>query len=169
MNRLLDILADRRNLALLLAATGAGILAVVYTAQYGFGCEPCILCRYQRGPYYALLIFGLFAAGTVRSQPKLGLGFLMLCFAAIVTGLGISGYHVGVEQQWWMGPKACGGALPVTDDIEVLRQYLLNRPVVDCSVPMCKVGLSMTGWNFLLSLGLAGFTGFMLMRGRKRG
>jgi len=169
MNRLLDILADRRNLALLLAATGAGILAVVYTAQYGFGCEPCILCRYQRGPYYALLILGLFAAGTVRSQPKLGLGFLMLCLAAILTGLGISGYHVGVEQQWWMGPKACGGALPVTDDIEVLRQYLLNRPVVDCSVPMCKVGLSMTGWNFLLSLGLAGFTGFMLMRGRKRG
>lgn len=167
MKNLLDIFTDRRNLALLLAATGAGVLAVVYTAQYGFGCEPCILCRYQRGPYYALLILGLLSAGTGRAWPKVSFGFLLLCGAAILTGLGLSGYHVGVEERWWMGPKACGGALPDSDDIEVLRQYLLNRPIVDCTVPMCKIGLSMTGWNFLLSLGLAGFTGFMLLRGRK--
>lgn len=168
MKRLLDIFCDHRNLALLLAFTGAAILAFVYTAQYKFGCEPCILCRYQRGPYYALLICGLFGAGFARTQPKLALGFLLLCFGAVLSGLGISGYHIGVEQNWWMGPKACGGALPTTGSIEELRQYLLNRPIVDCSVPMCKVGLSMTGWNFLLSIGLAGFIGLMLLRGRNK-
>lgn len=167
MKRLLDMFTDHRNLALLLAATGAVILAFVYTAQYKFGCEPCILCRYQRGPYYALLILGLFAAGTARPFPKIGTGLLLLCLAAVLVGLGISSYHIGVEQQWWMGPKACGGALPENGTIEELRQYLLNRPIVDCGVPMCKIGLSMTGWNFLLSIGLGGFIGFMLLRGRK--
>ncbi|MFN7113336.1 MAG: disulfide bond formation protein B [Alphaproteobacteria bacterium] len=168
MKSVLDFFSDHRNLALLLAATGAVILGFVYTAQYGFGCEPCILCRYQRGPYYALLIFGLLGAGFARSSPKAGFGFLLLCAAAVLTGLGISGYHIGVEQRWWMGPQACGGALPTTGSIEELRQYLLNRPIVDCSVPMCKIGLSMTGWNFILSLGLAGFIGAMLLRGRKK-
>jgi len=168
MKRLLDIFADHRNLALLLAAAGAGILAFVYIAQYGFGCEPCVLCRYQRGPYYAILIFGLLAAGFARPQPKLAFGLLLLCGAAVLTGLGISGYHIGVEEGWWMGPQSCGGALPTTGTIEELRQYLLNRPIVDCSVPMCKVGLSMTGWNFILSLALGGFIGAMLMRGRRK-
>lgn len=168
MKQLLEFFSDHRNLALLLAATGAVILGFVYTAQYGFGCEPCILCRYQRGPYYALLIFGLLSAGFARSNPKAGFGFLLLCGAAVLTGIGISGYHVGVEQHWWMGPQACGGALPTTGTIEELRQYLLNRPIVDCSVPMCKIGLSMTGWNFILSLGIAGFITAMLLLSRKK-
>ncbi|MDP2206912.1 MAG: disulfide bond formation protein B [Alphaproteobacteria bacterium] len=168
MKQLLDFFSDHRNLSLLLAATGAVILGFVYTAQYGFGCEPCILCRYQRGPYYALLIFGLLGAGFARFNSKAGFGFLLLCGAAALTGLGISGYHIGVEHHWWMGPQACGGALPTTGTIEELRQYLLNRPIVDCSVPMCKIGLSMTGWNFILSLGLTGFISAMLLRGRKK-
>jgi disulfide bond formation protein DsbB len=33
---------------------------------------------------------------------------------------------------------------------------------------MCKVGLSMTAWNFLLSLTLLGFTAAMICRGRKK-
>jgi disulfide bond formation protein DsbB len=168
MKRVLDFFSDHRHLALLLAATGAVILGFVYTAQYKFGCEPCILCRYQRAPYYALLVFGLLAAGSARRYPKTGFAFLLLCGAAVLTGLGISGYHIGVEQHWWMGPQACGGALPTTGSIEELRQYLLSRPIVDCSVPMCKIGLSMTGWNFILSSGLTGLISMLLLRGRNR-
>lgn len=168
MNKLIDFFAQPRHLSLLLALTGAAILGVVYTAQYGFGCEPCILCRYQRGPYYALLILGLLGAGLYGVKPRLTRAALWLCVAAILTGLGISGYHVGVESGWWMGPKACAGGLPNTDDIEELRKFITGRPVVDCTVPMCKVGLSMTAWNFLLSLTLLGFTAAMICRGRKK-
>ena len=167
MKQLIDILAHPRNLSLLLALMGAAVLGVVYTAQFGFGCEPCILCRYQRGPYYALLIIGLLGAGLYGVKPKLTQVALLLSVVAVLVGLGISGYHVGVEYHWWMGPKACAGGLPQTDDIEELRKYILGRPIVDCTVPMCKVGLSMTGWNFLLSLGLLGFIGTMLAHARK--
>lgn len=167
IEKIADWMAHPRHMSLLLAVIGAGVLAVVYTAQYAFGCEPCILCRYQRGPYYALLVLGLLGGGLHGVSPRVTQAALGLCAAAVMVGLGISGYHVGVENGWWMGPKACAGGLPQTDDIDELRKFILSRPIVDCSVPMCKIGLSMTGWNLLLSLGLLGFMGTLFARARK--
>lgn len=158
-----------RNLALFLTLASAGILAFVLVTQYVFGHEPCILCRYQRIPYYIVLVIGFFAAALAAIKPKWTFGLLILSGIAFMSGLGISGYHIGVEQHWWMGPKACGSPLPLNATPEEFRDYILNKNIVDCSVPgWTFLGLSMTTYNFITSLVLVFFTFVMTLRGRKK-
>jgi disulfide bond formation protein DsbB len=169
MKKLFAFFEDHRHLALFLTLVSAGTLVFVYITQYVFHHEPCILCRYQRGPYFAALGFGLLAAVVAKRKPDIGFGLLLLAGAGFLVGLGISGYHIGVEQHWWLGPKACGGALPENATLEQLREYLTNRKIVDCGVPSWKfLGLTMTNYNFMMSLGLSVFTFVMAFKGRKK-
>lgn len=158
-----------RHLAPAIAFVSAAALAFAYTAQYGFNYLPCILCLYQRIPYFAALGLSLAAAALARRAPVATVALLWLCVAAFLAGTGISGYHVGVESSWWPGPQACGSGLPQNASVEQLRAFLANRPIVDCGVPTWKLfGISMTGYNFALSLGLFVSTMFLLAR-RPRG
>lgn len=158
-----------RNLALFLTLASAGILAFVLVTQYVFGHEPCILCRYQRIPYYIVLVIGFFAAALAGIKPKWTFSLLILSGFAFMSGLGISGYHIGVEQNWWMGPKACGSPLPENVSLEEFRAYIMNKDIVDCSVPGWKfLGLSMTTYNFITSVILVIFTFAMAWRGRPK-
>ncbi len=158
-----------RNLALFLTLASAGILAFVLVTQYVFGHEPCILCRYQRIPYYAVLVIGFFAAALAGLKPKWTFGLLVLSGFAFMSGLGISGYHIGVEQNWWLGPKTCGSPLPDNATLEEFTAYIMNKNIVDCSVASWTfLGLSMTMYNFLTSLVLTIFTFTMTWRGRSK-
>ena len=76
-----------------------------------------------------------------------------------VVGTGIALYHVGVEQQWWPGTSGCGaGALSGAGGLEALRQQIESAPIVRCSdVPWSLVGISMAGYNAILSAALALF------------
>ena len=116
-----------------------------------FGYAPCELCLMQRWAYYAAipLAFGvaLMAPYSV-SLAKAGLALLLaLWLASMIFGF----YHSGVEWKWWPGPSTCGqqegfsGGLPN-----------LSAPVVLCDTPAIRIlGLSLAGWNALISLGLA--------------
>jgi len=158
-----------RNLALFLTLASAGILAFVLVTQYVFGHEPCILCRYQRIPYYIVLVVGFFAAALAGIKPKWTFALLLLSGLAFMSGLGISGYHIGVEQNWWLGPKACGSPLPENVSLEEFREYIMNRNIVDCSVPgWTFLGLSMTTYNFITSVILVIFTFALAWRGRPK-
>jgi disulfide bond formation protein DsbB len=169
MKPLFDFFEKPRNLALFLTLASAGILGFALVTQYVFGHQPCILCRYQRIPYYTVLVVGFFAAALAGIRPKWAFGLLLLSGLAFLSGLGISGYHIGVEQNWWMGPRACGGALPENLSLEAFREYMLNRDIVDCSVPgWTFLGLSMTTYNFVVSLALTVFTFLMAWRGRPK-
>jgi disulfide bond formation protein DsbB len=159
-----------RPLAAALALTCLCILAFVYTAQYAFGYLPCILCLYQRIPYYVALALSIAAFALSGRHEKAARGMLLLCGCAFFAGLCLSGYHVGVEMHWWMGPQACGGGLPENASIEQLRAYITSRPIVDCSVPAWKfLGISMTGYNFIISFSLTVKTFFLTLRRWKHG
>lgn len=164
-----SIFLNRRYLALALVAASTAALAFAYISQYGFGLEPCILCLYQRKPYFAAIALGLLAAGVSGKCKKTTIVLLLLCCAAFLTGMGIAGFHVGVEQGWWPGTAACGGAtLPENATLAELRNYLLNRKIVRCDIPAFSLfGISMTGYNFLLSAFLAAFSLFFTWKGRK--
>ena len=82
--------------------------------------------------------------------------FFLLAFSAAVTA-GIAGYHVGVEQQFWPGPTSCSGTL-VTMSTADLLDSLLGTPVVRCDeIAWSFAGVSMAGWNMLLSVLLVWF------------
>jgi disulfide bond formation protein DsbB len=165
----ITLLSDHRRLAFFLGLVSAAALGFAYVSEYFFNLQPCILCLYQRKPYWLIIALALIAGG-VKSPRILGL-IIAGMFLAVLANMGLSGYHVGVEQGWLEGTKACAGAkLPVGSSLEDLRNYLNNQPIVRCDVPAWKLfGISMTGYNFMLSVFLAAVTAYFGMRGRKHG
>jgi len=120
---------------------------------------PCLLCLKQREVYWVTGTVALIAivlsrtawAGRVRKPLLLllGLGFLY--------GAGLAAYHAGAEWKWWPGPAACavGGVGASTDDlVAMLKGATVAAPSCDKAV-WIFLGLSMAGWNALISLGLA--------------
>jgi disulfide bond formation protein DsbB len=147
------LLSGWRAPAMILAAA-VGILGGAMVLQHGFGIEPCALCVWQRWPYLAE---ALLAAGAlaVRGWPRVAL--LGLIGLAALANLGIATFHVGVEQHWWTATPGCGVPAPATT-IEELRAQLMATPVARCDqVPWSLFGISLAGYNIVLSLGLAGF------------
>lgn len=82
---------------------------------------------------------------------------LSACALALVAGAGIAAYHVGVEQKWWLGTDACAALSGLgAKTVEELREVLLRTPVARCDeVSWSMFGVSMAGYNFLVSLVLA--------------
>ncbi|WP_035690742.1 disulfide bond formation protein B [Azospirillum halopraeferens] len=149
-------LLDPRYPALLLALTSAGVLAAALVFQYGFGYQPCVLCIWQRWPYVAVLVFAGLALAFRRWR---GVGDAMLVASglALLANAGIAAYHVGVEQHWWAGTSGCG-ATGTADSLEAMRALVMAAPVVRCDeVPWSLFGISMAGYNVVISLALAAF------------
>ena len=84
----------------------------------------------------------------------------------MLIGACIGVYHAGVEWGWWTGPGACAGgpsqgALTVGELIEQLD----GAEVVRCDeAPIRILGLSLAGWNVVVSLVIAG----LALRGFRR-
>ena len=71
--------------------------------------------------------------------------------AGSATSAGIGFFHVGVEHRWWEGTPECG-ATATPDSLEALKAQLMNQPVVQCGdIAWEMFGISMAGYNFLLS------------------
>jgi len=147
----------RRTPLLLLIAAGA-VVGTALLSQYVGGLVPCELCLAERWPYYIILALNLVAllAGNLRLT-RLILGLSAVVF---LVGAGLGAYHVGVEQHWIAGPTACsGGETGGAKSIQDLQKLLLQQQPVRCDeVQWSLFGVSLAGWNFLISLVLLAFT-----------
>ena len=142
-------LVERSPLLLLLASIA--VLGTALASQYVGGLQPCVLCVYQRFPYVAVIVIAAAALFLPTGPRAAALGLAGL---ALLTGTGIAVFHVGVEQHWWQGTAECGSAV-AADSLEALRAQVLAAPVVRCDeVPWSLFGISMAGYNALVSLGL---------------
>jgi disulfide bond formation protein DsbB len=136
---------------LLAAATIGG----AWTFQ-ALGYVPCELCLAQRWPYYAgLPLAGLTLVLAWRGARRL----LTAAFAAVAfvfVGSAMFGvYHAGVEWGFWPGPTACTGTLLPADSAEDFLAQLNTQSVVRCDAPAIRIlGLSLAGWNAVVSAGL---------------
>jgi disulfide bond formation protein DsbB len=151
--RLLE--AHRFIAAVILAVGGATILAALFS-EHVLGMRPCLLCLYQRWPYYAALPIAalLVAVGTGERVARMGLALLGLIFTGSAV---LAGYHVGVEWGFFLGPTGCGGAAaPTAASMEDFMRQLETVRVVSCTEPaFVFLGLSMAGWNAVVSALLA--------------
>ncbi|MEX2616917.1 MAG: disulfide bond formation protein B [Alphaproteobacteria bacterium] len=152
---------------ILLLVMSAGTLGGAYAFQYWGGLQPCALCLYQRWPWWIAGALAIVAIVAVRDR-RLHAAALSLATLAVWVGAGIAVYHVGVEQRWWEGPSACSGAAtPAT--LEELRAMVLAAPVVRCDdVAWSLFGISMAGYNALLSLATGGGVVWLLRNERRR-
>jgi disulfide bond formation protein DsbB len=163
MTRAAHLLEPRSAAALVLVAAVATV-GGAYVFEYGLGYLPCPLCLTQRKPYYVAMAIALAAALVPnRILARSGLAAVALVFV-VSAGLGV--YHAGVEWGLWLGPSDCGGtpgaaAGSVTD----FMQSLQKTRVVSCTEAAWRfLGLSLAGWNVVISLALAAFAALAAAR-----
>jgi len=149
------------KLARLLAlVVPAGLLGGALASQYVGGLHPCEMCYWQRWPHAAaiLLAGGAFLTPARSARSRM---FTALAALAIAISGAIGVFHAGVELGWWQGLTRCtsGGAISLDD--------LMNVPLVRCDeVQWSLLGISMAGWNAILSLGSAAGIALLLAKGR---
>jgi len=147
-------LEDKRFAPLFVAAASIVALTSAFTAQYGFGLRPCILCLAQRVPFALAAIIGLVAlSGALGDRARRLLvtiaGLLFLFNAGLAT------YHVGVEHHWWASP-GCSGEATAGASVTGLAARMNKPAQVACDQPPWDFhGLTMAGLNIFYSAGLA--------------
>jgi len=119
----------------------------------------CTLCLRQREVYWVSL--ALAASGVVVSHvPRVErfTRFFGVALALVfLTGCAIAVYHAGAEWKWWPGPTTCsgaGGAVSAAAMASLLHGAKISAPHCD-EAAWRFLGLSMAGWNALISLKLA--------------
>ena len=155
-------LSFRQTSALILAAAVA-TLGGALVFEHGFGLYPCKLCLVQRYPYYAAIPLALGASLAPASWARLALTVLAVLFL-VSAGLGI--YHSGVEWGFFAGPSDCGGtSAPTAGSVGDFLKQLETTRVVSCAEAAWRLlGLSLAGWNVVISLALVGLALWPLLR-----
>ncbi len=145
------MILSSRTLILLATLGSAGLLGGAFAFQYIGGLAPCQLCLYQRWPHAAAILIGIVAFAT---------GWRGLAWAGVLAALAtaaIGVFHVGVEQQWWEGLATCtAGSIEGVSTADLLDPSKDVAAVVRCDeIAWSMLGISMAGWNAILSLVLA--------------
>ena len=142
-----DGLRTARLIALLLPAA---LLAGAWGSQL-FGLVPCEMCHWQRWPHYAAVAVAALAFAPLPRPVQM----LFVLFAGVLIAVSgaIGVFHAGVEYHWWQGITACTAPVGQGDAMDLLNQAL-RRPLVRCDVPQWTLfGISLAGFNAILSLG----------------
>jgi len=141
--------------AILFLATLATI-AGAYVFEYGIGLAPCELCLTQRIPYYVAIPLAGLAALLGRARPNLSRLLLAAFAVAMLVGAGLGVYHAGIEWRFWPGPEACAAGADTVSGITDVLKAMREDVVVRCDEAAWRfLGLSLAGWNVLISLALA--------------
>ena len=142
----------RHHLILIATLGSAAMLAGAFAFQYIGGMAPCQLCLWQRWPHAAAVLIGAVALATGWR----GMAWLGALAALITAGIGV--FHVGVEQGWWEGLASCtAGSIAGISAADLLNPSVDVAAPVRCdAIAWAMLGISMAGWNALVSLGLAG-------------
>ncbi len=149
--------------ALIIFVVSLATLLGVWFFQFVLKMPPCPLCLEQRVPYYVVIPLSLLVAiAALLRAPRsfVAAGFAVLVVAMLVS-VALGAYHAGVEWRFWAGPTDCSG--PVTDFTTKgpLLDQLQSIRVVRCDEAAWRfLGVSLAGYNVLVSLALAAVAAF---------
>jgi disulfide bond formation protein DsbB len=139
-----------RNAALAVAAIATATIAGAWIFEY-LGYAPCPLCLQQRWAYYAGIPLALVVAAITPAKPGAARAGFVLLGLLWIGSAAFGAYHAGVEWKLWAGPDTCGGG-GLTGGLPDL-----SKPVVACDAAAIRIfGLSLAGWNAVISLAMAG-------------
>jgi disulfide bond formation protein DsbB len=125
------------------------------------------MCYWQRWPHAAAILLAAlaFTASATSSRSRT----LTLLAAAAIAISGIIGvYHAGVEAKIFEGITTCT-ALPRGASTADLLKQITHAPLVRCDqIQFQFLGISMAGWNAILSLGGAALIVLLSLKARRR-
>jgi disulfide bond formation protein DsbB len=152
---------------LIAAATIAG----AWFFQLVLEILPCPLCLEQRYAYYLAIPLGLLIALAARGgapRPLLLAGLAILVLASLGNA-GLGTYHSGVEWGFWKGPTDCSGPVVNLGSATDLLSRLDTVKVVRCDEVQWRfLGLSLAGYNVLISLLMAAIAAWGFVATAKR-
>ena len=159
-----------RAAALAVAMIAAATLAGAWFFQLVLDILPCPLCLEQRYAYYLAVPLGLLvaiAAARDAPRPLLVAGLALLAAAALANAV-LGGYHAGVEWGFWQGPTDCTGPIVDLSKAGGLLAQLDKVKVIRCDEVQWRfLGLSLAGYNVLISLLMAAISGWGVLRAAK--
>jgi disulfide bond formation protein DsbB len=154
-----------RLLALLLPLV---LLGGAYGSQYFGGLHPCEMCWWQRYAHFAALVPAVLAF-TAPANSFRGRALTILATIGIAVSGAIGVYHAGVELHIFEGITTCTATAKATSTHELLNE-LMHAPIVRCDqVQWSFLGISMAGWNAIISLSGAVVIFFLALTAKRRG
>jgi disulfide bond formation protein DsbB len=156
--------AVARLIALLLPVA---LLGGALGSQYLGGLHPCEMCYWQRWPHgVAIVLAALAFTGPAEASRARALTLLAALAIAVSGAIGV--YHAGVEAKIFPGLTTCT-ALPKGLTAAEMLKAITHAPLVRCDeVQFRFLGISMAGWNAILSLGGAATILLLSLRTARR-
>jgi disulfide bond formation protein DsbB len=172
MNQAVAMPADRSRFSseaaarLIAFVLPLALLAGAFGSQYFGGLIPCEMCWWQREAHMVAVVMAALAftapAGSSRSRL-----FVLLAALGIAASGVIGVYHAGVEAKVFEGFTTCTALPKATSTAELLKQ-ISHAPLVRCDEVQWRfLGISMAGWNAILSLGGAALILLLMLKAKR--
>lgn len=146
-------------LALLLGAFGS---------QYLGGLYPCEMCWWQRYAHMAALAPAALAFTAPAQSPRSRNLTLLAALGIAVSGV-IGVYHAGVEAKIFEGFTTCTSLIKPGGSTADLLKQITHAPLIRCDQVQYRfLGISLAGWNAILSLGGAALILILSLRPSRR-
>jgi disulfide bond formation protein DsbB len=156
--------------AIAIAGAAAATILGAYYFQYVMGLAPCPLCLNERIAYYVVIPLAVLLAVGATAHARRGLLIAGLWVVGLVmlASAGYGAYHAGVEWKFWPGPEDCSGPIQSFGRASDLLRQLNSVHVVRCDAAAWRfLGVSLAGYNVLISLALAAIAGWALRASRQ--
>ncbi len=130
-------------------------IIVVYVLQY-IGYEPCDLCLKGRYVWYAIIILS-----PAIIYPKTSIPTLIIIIMSLIANAIFSTYHAGAEWNLWQLKQSCSVV-----STELNFENILTPPIPCNQAALRILGLSLAGYNAILSLATATLIAYNLKHER---
>jgi disulfide bond formation protein DsbB len=136
----------RNLLSIFFLTSAAAALVLAVILEYGFGFTPCKLCIYERWPYFLIVLFSI----AMLIKPDLQKIMIIFIFIALLIGILISVYHIGVEYGVFKMMQSCATQNSVEIlDMESVYKQIMQAKAARCDVPQNLLGLPLSQLNLI--------------------
>lgn len=145
------MIKKKNFLLIFLALSSFFALALAYSSQYFFALKPCVLCLYQRYPFFIIFFISVLGIFLKSDFYKRIIFYIAIAFLAINASLAF--YHAGVEKRIFKFHSTCTDEISGNLNSVKELQTALQAAPARCDEPgFIFLNLSLASWNFLYCL-----------------
>ncbi len=152
-----------KNLLRLLLLTNILVLISVYYIEYVMNVYACILCKYQRIPYFIISLLLIY----LITSKEVNIKIIYLIIFCLMINIGLSFYHIGIEQNIFSETKACKATGSILNQEDLLKQFETNKIAGCANVNFRLLGMSLSSLNFIMNIVFLSIYAFIIKNEKK--